>query len=341
MLSSCCLAVILASPPATPPPEDDFEPGWLPTVLAAGPGFIVHGLGHMVAGDTDTGLDLLLAEGVGLGMVVGGTAVLALTGASRRTAGPNVVVIGGGMGLFVTSWLADIAGSNGSFVGNRQRARLPLEAHLGYRYIHDPQFDYQSFTVIGVDGQLGRWGLEADAWLALDDENWRVRQRTRRRLLGAMDRGSRLDAVAGLGWHAHGTEGFAFMTVEGQLAGRLDLGDVLAPLDGTFAEGSFGWSIEMYDYDIPGLGFAEDVFDQLLFRFSYGVYFGGGELAFEYDHRRDSFAQGMGMDGIGAGGVGSIGLRGGWPITDDWSVDAEYLLGSAHVLGLSARWRGL
>lgn len=334
-----CLASLLGSPAVAPTPPPDFEPGWLPTTLAAGPGLVVHGLGHLVAGDTETAGTLLLIEGVSLGMIVGGTALLAGTGASRRVAGPNILVIGTGVGLFTTSWFADIAGSSGLFQGNRVFERTRFAAQVGHRYIYDPQFAYRNFAVLGVDSQWGRLGLDADAWIALDDDNWRVRQSTRWRILGDPAGGQHLDARFGLGWHAHDTEGFAFLTIEGELAGRYDLVDFSPSLGGTFVEAGAGWSIEMYDYDVPGLEFAEDVFDQMLFRFAYGLYLGRGELALQYNHRRDSFAQGLGLDGIGVGAIGSVGAQARWMVTDDWGVAADYAVGSAHVVGVSARWR--
>lgn len=330
------LIATLASPPADPVP--DFEPGWIPTLAAAGPGFIVHGLGHMVAGDTDTGLELLIAEGAGLGLIVGGTAVLAVTGASRRIAGPNVIVIGAGFGLFTSSWLGDIVGANGSFAGNTQQVVPPLALHGGYRYIYDPQWEYSHFTVVGLDSQIGRWGVNADAWLAVDDDNWRVRNAFRWRWFGDPKGGTHLDLLQRTGWHHHGTEGFAFLTFDGEIGGRWNLGDQFSTLSGSFFEGGVGWSLEMWNYDVPGTDFPEDIFDQLLYRFGYGVYFGGGELALLYDHRRDSFAQGLGLDGIGVGAIGSIGLRGRWMVNDTWGFDADYAVGSAHVLGVSLRW---
>ncbi|MGK0359142.1 MAG: hypothetical protein ACI9U2_001443, partial [Bradymonadia bacterium] len=329
--------LLAAAPPPAPPP--DFDPGWLPATLAAGPGLLVHGLGHLVAGDTEAAVELLLIEGVSLGMIFGGTVLLAGTGASRRIAGPNILFLGAGVGLFTTSWLADIAGSSGLLQGKSFFPRTAVAIQLGHRYIYDPQFAYRHFAVLGVDSQMGALGLDAEAWIALDDANWRVRQATRWRLLGAAQGGSHLDGRFGLGWHEHGTEGFAFLTVEGELGGRYDLGDAMATLSGTFVEGGVGWAIEMYDYDVPGLEFAEDVFDQMLFRFGYGMYLGRGEVVLHYDHRRDSFAQGLGLDGIGVGAIGSVGVRGGWMFTDDWGIAADYAVGSAHVLGISARWR--
>ena len=333
----CFVLLTVNLPPPTPPP--DFEPGWLPTTVAAVPGLFVHGLGHLVAGDTETAGDLLLIEGVSLGMIVGGTALLAGTGASRRIAGPNILLLGTGVGLFTTSWLADIAGASGLFQGKRAFARTRFAVELGHRYIYDPQFAYRNFAVLGVDSQLGRLGLDAEAWIALDDANWRVRQSTRWRLLGEPTGGGHLDSQFTLGWHEHGTEGFAFMTVEGEFRGRYDLGDAFSTLSGTFVETGVGWSIEMYTYDVPGLEFAQDVFDQMLYSFGYGMYLGRGEVTLHYDHRRDSFAQGLGLDGIGVGAIGSVGLEGNWMLTENWGIAADYAVGSAHVLGISARWR--
>ena len=62
----------------------------------------MHGAGHYVLGDHATAGKLLLAEGVGAGMVLGGGVGLFLTGASKYTVVPFATLSMFGVGVFST-----------------------------------------------------------------------------------------------------------------------------------------------------------------------------------------------------------------------------------------------
>src|SRR6185295_16305047 len=83
----------------------------LSTAAALVPGALVHGSGHFALGESETGGALLAAEGAGLGMVLGGGAVLFLSGASRYLVGPAAVVTILGVGVFGASFGADLYGT--------------------------------------------------------------------------------------------------------------------------------------------------------------------------------------------------------------------------------------
>lgn len=80
-------------------------------LVATGPGFFFHGLGHLYAGDTDTGWSLLGSEGIGMGLLLGGA--LLYLGTERDSfaskAGMGVAQIGGA--TFSIGYLSDVIGS--------------------------------------------------------------------------------------------------------------------------------------------------------------------------------------------------------------------------------------
>lgn len=342
-----------ADPPAAEPaaeptqdaPPEGFEPGVWPALAAVVPGVLIHGSGHYVAGDGETAAELLIAQGVGLGMIIVGGGVLAASGASRRLIGVTSTVALSGVGLFFVPMLPDIYGAA---TGGRDAppARLPrLTARLGYAWVHDPQFAYDHFSTVGLDARLGPVTLASSAWIALDDDNARLRQRVDYRLLGdnlgPLDDGSALDVQTAVTWHRYGTDGFSVLSGELALDGRYDLRNMSPTLDGSFVLGALGWGMEFYTYDVPGLGFAEDIAEMLLLRFGWGLYFAGrrGELSVYYDHRKDGFAAGLGTKGLGGGIPGHLGLTADFAIDERWVIDLDVQVGSAYVAGVGVRYR--
>lgn len=342
------------------PPPEDFEPGGWPLLAAILPGILIHGSGVYAAGDTDTALKLLAAEGIGIAGVLAGGAIIIGTGANRHMAGPAIVTLGAGFALFAQSWLADLYGSiaNGG-VGRPLRVAPLADLRVGYRYVYDPQFEYANFVHLRGDVMLGPFRLVPQAMVALDDDNYRLRLITAYRFWGLdadastpLDHGSFVDLELGLTWHHSGTEGFDTLTPEIFVLGRLDLSEFAEILAGSFAEFGAGWGMEMYDYRVPGLEFAEDAFELLLMRFAYGLYLGYpgegfpgyGELMLYYDHRHDDYTAGLGLGGLAGGPAGHFGLEGHWIIAPDadgdgWGVGAEVVVGSAWLTGLDVIYR--
>lgn len=322
-----------------------FRPGLVPALAAIVPGVLLHGSGHYVAGDEDTALTLLATQGIGVGMIVVGGGALAATGASRRIIGVTSAVALSGVGLLTTPMLADLYGA---ITGGRDAppaALVPLTARLGYAWIHDPQFDYGHFTTLGLDARFEHLTLASSAWIAVDDDNQRLRQRLDWRWLGdnrgVIDDGSALDLVSAVTWHRYGTDGFQVLSGEVSFDGRYDLQRLSPTLAGSFAIATLGWGLELYDYDVPGLSLGEDTAEMLLLRFGWGLYFADrrGELAVFYDHRKDDYAGGLGVTGLGAGVPGHLGLSADYAIDETWGVDLEVEVGAAYIVGLGLRYR--
>lgn len=311
------------------------------TAVVAGP--VVHGAGHFVRGETGTGWWLLAGEGIGLAGAVGGIAGLAVTGAAPETVHGFTWLTIHGVGLFTTSWLADIYGSvsTGRGAGAPLRTAPWLTLDVGHRAIHDPVFDYGHLIVLGAEWRYRLLTLEARTWLAADDDNQRVQLWPRWRILGARpDRpaadGSFLDVRTGLNWHRYGTERFATMMGEVALRGRLDLHPIGRTLRGSFAEAELGIAAGGTQHE----GFDAEEETLLLGGFAYGMYLGHardgfGEASLYYDHRHDGYVAGMKAPGLGSGAPGHVGARARLRVFGRWGVDVRGAVGSSWLGGVS------
>lgn len=350
-------APVSAQPPAAPtasPPtiEEDagaqaIRGGLVPGLLSIAPGLLYHGVGTYWAGDRQAARNLIIAETVGIGGVVLGGVLIGPTGASRRTSTSGIGLIVGGLGLFMTSWMADVYGafSGEGATGAPMARELPLTFTAGYQYVHTPHFQYRSFATLGAEGWLGAWRLGASGWLALDDDNQWPRASVAWRPLGMtgarMGRDSSwLEARGALGWQRYGTEGFQVLSPEVSVAGRYDLGRMGRSLRGAFVQGSFGYGFDFYGYDVPGLGLGTDTGEFLIADFGFGVYLGEGrgEARLYYDHRRDDITGGLGTTGLSGGIPGHFGVDGRWFFHERWGVGWLFEVGSAYVAGAHIIW---
>ena len=330
--------------------EAQIEPGVLPALSALGPGFLLHGAGAFVAGDRVAARRLLIIDAASLSLFLGASSVVALSGASRRLVGSMLPFVAAGGSVFMLGWLADIyaATTGGREVGAVNWA-TPLGAELSYRYVYDPQFEYRNFVYAQSDVRVGAFRLSPSAWLALDDDNQRIRLDSAYRAWGRTptrkaDDGSYLDLSHAYTLHRYPNDRFSVWTFEARVEGRLDLARIGKSLRGSFAEGQLGAGLELYDFDIPGVQFGDDSAGLLLARFAFGVYFGDserrtGELQAYYDHRHDDYAAGLGVSGIGGGFLGHFGLEGHYFLSEHWGVTSLFEVGSAYIYGVGLRYR--
>ncbi|MCA9615168.1 MAG: hypothetical protein KC586_20575 [Myxococcales bacterium] len=330
-----------------PPSVATTCPRWrrrLAPVVSLLAGTIVHGAGSLTGCHRLTGRRLGLTQVAGLGALVVGGGGLVLSGASRRTIAPFTYLAISGIGLFVFSFVADLYASitDGQARG-RPGPNAPYELSFGYRQIYDPQFAHDAFVHLGATGWLGRQRLFAEADVALDTDTQRGRFGVARRLLGGTGRGSSLEVEVASTWQRFGHDGFATLTGELSLGGRLDLADVGPALVGSFVEGSLGLGLQLVGYDATGGGVGEEAHALLLTRLAYGVYLGEtGEVSLAYDHRRDGLEGGLSTNSVGAGNIGFLDLRGrGWfPRAPHWGVEGSVTVGSAWIFGANLLHRG-
>jgi hypothetical protein len=312
------------------------------------PGVIAHGSGHFVAGERDTAYALLAAEGVGLGMVLGGLTVLALSGASRYLVAPAAAVTALGVGVFGASFAADLYGTlapDGGAAALVPRTEPGFESELGYRYVSDPRFAYEHFAVQRISWRSGRWRLTPSGWFATNGTNARYRLDGAYRFLGPNpERPGKLsdsiDLVLGGLHQRYVRERFERTGGELGVEARYDLGHIGRTLRGAFFDLGVGFGLATIHYDLRGIEVPNDVDALLLTTFGFGVVLRGraapGSLArIYYDHRHDDYAAGWIMPGLGSGAPGHFGAETRWYFTRRVGILAEAQVGSALLGGLS------
>ncbi len=333
MIRRALLGALLLLPSAAR--ADDRKP--LAIAASVVPGAVVHGAGHFVAGQPAIGRRLLFVEGVGLGMAVSSLAVIAATGASRRTVAPLAMMTVTGVGLFALSALADIYGvvaPPGGF-GAPLRALPWIETSAGVRGVHDPQFRYGAVVDQAIDVRASRMRVRLEAMQAPGGAFFRNAALVSGRLIATPDH-SFVDLEAGLSERAYRRDGFHVTTAELRLASRLNLEHFAATMRGSFVELLLGAAIASYRYAAGGVT-ADDL---LLARVGYGVYLGAAsEVSLYYDHRRDTIAGGGLLSGIGAGYVGYFGLDARWFLDPRWGVAFDARIGGAYIAGASLIFR--
>lgn len=325
------------------PPCPRFRRRLAPVIaLLAGP--VVHGAGSLVGCHRHTGRQLALAEVGGLGALTAGGAGIIFTGASRKTIAPFTFLALVGVGIFSTSFISDLYAtiSNGEATG-RPGPNGAYELSFGYRHVYDPQFDHGPLASTQFSAWLGHQRLFASLEVALNTDMQRGRGGFARRLLGGTGRGSSIELELASTWQRFGADGFATLTGELLLAGRLNLADFAPALVGSFVEGSLGVGLQTIGYQATSGGVREDVHALLLGRIAYGVYLGStGEILVAYDHRRDGLEGGLSLNSVAAGNLGFLEVRGrGWfPGAPGWGVEAGISVGSAWTFGASLLHRG-
>jgi hypothetical protein len=305
------------------------------------PGIAIHGSGHLLAGQTRTGLTLLGLEGLGVALAIGGLAGTAATGATRRFIAPMVLGLVAGGALLIIPALADIYGilAPEGGTGSPPLALPAIETRLGFAYVYDPNFAYSLFVTPGLDVRMRALRVSAVGYYALDDANTRTRASIAYRFFGPGPRatpapkdGSFLDLEFALTNHDYKSNGFSVTTGELNLQGRLDLVRVGPTLRGSFAELGLGIAYAAHRY--PGIG--TEVNDLLTPRFAFGMYLGHtgyprGEVSAYYEHRHDGFAGGMKSRGLGSGIAGNFGFGGRVYTSRVWGLSFDASAGSAYV----------
>ncbi|MFW5967084.1 MAG: hypothetical protein ACOCV2_06175 [Persicimonas sp.] len=334
---------------------DDFEAGAMPTAVAVFPGLLLHGAGLYVAGDKKGAYALAAAEGIGLlGTTVGLLSVYG-TGASRRIINPIYYGSLVSASALILSWFADIYGASTGGRSDQARRRLPpLEARAGYAYIHDPHFDYAHFGHARAAFRLEPIRFTPEAWIALDDDNQRLRLESDARFYGpraapadAAADGTFVDLETGLTYHNFGSEDFRYLVVEAGLGSRYDLRRISPALRGSFTELSLGIGTQMHGYGGEETQLGEDFSSLLLMRTAFGLYFDPpgtpyGELELYYDHRHDDFAAGSSFNTTLDGVMGHGGLEGFYYPGRHWGLFADLQAGSAYLAlaGFTFRYGG-
>jgi hypothetical protein len=294
---------------------------------------------------------LALTEAVGLGGLLAGGSTIVFTGASRYLMLPAISLTVVGMGLFITSFAADLYGSAGAarVAGEPLRRRPRVETQVGLSRVDNPLFDFRWVLSESALVNSGRLTVRAALDTALDDNHAQYRLGTALRAIGPRDDlpatdGSFFDLYFGLAEQRYLPYGFITDSAEMSATGRLDLARLGPSLRGSFAEISSGLALARTRYTLNGVSVPADLESLLLGRIAFGAYLGrgvhrGSEAMLYYDHRHDDYAAGLKIPGLGSGTIGHFGSSIRYWATRQVGFAATFEAGSAYVTGLSLLFR--
>lgn len=235
-----------------PRPIDESPGSLLGGALALGPGFLVHGLGHLYIGETRTAWQLFLTEVVGVGLAVTGLLLDAPSQKSGGVGGLRQGLLHTGTVLFLSSWLADVLGAfKGAAALDQDTSRTEgSRLGLAYRYTDDPVAPFRHHIVLRLDLDTGwffaRPKIDLEASLALRQMQLELGTRVFR----GRNAQNRVIVGARLRRLENSSFGYTAMGVMGYVDAKSDLGQVLPNLRNFYLFGRIG-----YGYD--GLSFAE------------------------------------------------------------------------------------
>ena len=127
-------------------------------VMAALPGLVLHGAGHLSLGDYETATALMTMEAAGVLLMVGGA--LAPVIAQRQTASSAGArqALYAGAGLFISSYLLDVIGvvrSDGQLAYRTPEQRLGGSLSLGYRFFATPRYPLTNVIQGALNANFG------------------------------------------------------------------------------------------------------------------------------------------------------------------------------------------
>lgn len=304
-------------------------------------------------GESKTARRLLVAEGVGLGMILAGGSVLALTGASRYLAGPAAATAVGGFSLFLGSFAADTYGvlnADPGAAGRRVHTAAGAESELGYVVLSGPHVKEPGYVLERVSLRAGSFRVTPSGLFSARGTSARYRVEGAYRFLGptptATGRGTldHLDVVVGAFHHREPSAFIARSSAELQVDARYDLRHVGPTLRGAFFDLSLGYAAAHIGYDVNGVSVPGDFDSTLLARFAVGAVFRGAayrgsEAMLYYDHRHDDLVGGFVMRGLGSGAAGRFGVDARFYFTKHFGLSAQGEVGSAWLGGVSLLFR--
>jgi len=306
-------------------------------LLAIGPGFFVHGVGHYYTGDEAAALKLLVGELLGAGLVVAGALVAARPEEAGRTGPLSTSLVQSGVFLFLGSWLADVVGTfKGAEPFDDDTARR--EGHtlgLGYRYVGDPRTARRHRLVPSLTLDSGRVFAQPSAEI---EPNFSER-RFALDLGGRPWRGSsghdQLAVGARLRRDESATFGYATRAAEGWLAWKLDLGHIIARMRRFSITQRYAVGVEQFQFgaspsEVPA-PFAETDFSSSWFSLASGFAFNVARRT----HLKLEFVQDPTV-AIPAASAQSGLLRGAFShqYRDDLDIDVEVLAGDGFSVAL-------
>lgn len=264
-------------------PEDEIPGSLRATLLALGPGLVVHGLGHFSIDEDRTGVILMLTELTALLLLVGGAVIDSATNDSASVAAATDAMTHAGLILFVGSWIVDIIGGlTGTVPFDPDSTRVEGSVFgVAYRYTDSPLDTFRHHLVARLSIDLG--------WLYIRPLVDLEAQLDARRV--ELDLGTRI--IRGQDPHEHialglmarrfenRPDGYAVSGLMAYTWAKGDLGHFMRTLRGVYVAARAGYGIDGYQFSdrtdsVPAL-FAETDFVDTRLVIQSGLGFNTGE----------------------------------------------------------------
>jgi hypothetical protein len=235
---------------------DDLKPGSLMGgSLAVFPGIVFHGTGHLYTGDIGTGIGLLAAEVIGIGLMAGGFFLEKNTSGSPEYSGLQQVLSHAGFMLFAGSWAADMVGA---FKGTEPfdiGQKLGSKKSLGitYRYTGSPLNGFRHHAVLDFEFNRGRFFVRPSLDLEANLSRREVSTTLGVLLFGEDRTQDHLLFGTTLGRLENRTDGWARQSAMGYLQSQIDLGRFIPTLRRFYIMNRVGYGLSQFQFnDIRG-----------------------------------------------------------------------------------------
>jgi hypothetical protein len=328
-------ALVAADVPDTPVAGVEADPGDRPVPwLAAGasiiPGLLVHGAGHFAAGESSNGYRLLAIEGVGIAGIVGGLATLRAVRGSEKLAPVYVPVTVTGVGLFIASFLADVAGTlHGQRPWPVPRPPGTLTLTGGYTGLFASKHTFSHLGRLGAEWHYRRLTCGAALMLHPEFDYSQYGGTVSLRLWepGADDPVTRLTVFVDAYHQRFRTEGFSITAFRGFGELRWNMGYLVTTMRNAWWLARLGWGFDLLSFDNIASG--EDGLPFIVFEVGMGLMASERvSLELVYRQRKGELPGGMTVAGALAGFLGMIEFQSRVTIDPRWTIVPGFRIGN-------------
>lgn len=264
-------------------PEDELPGSLQATLLAIGPGLVVHGIGHFAIDEDRTGVILLITELTALALLVASAVIDATTNNSASVAPATDAMTHAGIVLFVGSWIADIVGAfTGTVPFDPDTTRVEGSVFgVAYRYTDSPLDTFRHHLVGRLSIDLGWLYIRPLIDLEAELDARRAELDLGVRVLSGQDPHEHL-ALGVIGRRFENRpDGYAVSGLMAYAWGKADLGHFMRTLRGVYVAGRAGYGIDGYQFaartDAVPAWFAKNKFTDTRLVLQSGLGFNTGE----------------------------------------------------------------
>jgi hypothetical protein len=306
------------------------------------PGALIHGSGHYVLGERRTARRLLKMEGVGLGLLGAGGALMGISGTDENLSVLFVPLMVSGGTIVAGSFLADLLGvalpsSASDAAASRPGWPRPdaiAATSVGYRYVLHPALAVDH--VARASGALRLGGLRlAVAAEAGAHGTYRAQEMvTAYRLPWRPLASSSLEVGFDVAHRELPNDGVGSTPMSIWAEAVWDLRDRVPRLPGAYARGRLGLGVELIDYGAIA-GWLDEVGPFVAATAGLGLRLGRVDAELFYDHRKDGLPGG-GFFGRLPGMLGSLGVASRLRLPHKWAFTGEARYGTGLTTWVAA-----